>query len=219
MHEKALDLDPSSAQALCDYAELLLSRGGVGAQEQHALAIQLLDRCFTACPPPQPRPDASAEGDEAGCVRDAHAYSRARSRYLYGWALVVGGDTEGGEAVLHDVAEEWFSLHLMLVEGAHSVARCDIDLLGVSAAAWGTLGMLAVRAGDWTVAERHLHASLRAGLAASLAAKLLAFGGKGGGGRFQAVCLIQGLSSQQLVSCVGLLMSSSLCGKTGAVCF
>ena len=52
MHEKALDFDPSSAQALCDYAELLLSRGGVGAQEQHALAIQLLDRCFTACPPP-----------------------------------------------------------------------------------------------------------------------------------------------------------------------
>ena len=122
-------------------------------------------------------------------MRDAHAYSRARSRYLYGWALVVGGDTEGGEAVLHDVAEEWFSLHLMLVEGAHSVARCDIDLLGVSAAAWGTLGMLAVRAGDWTVAERHLHASLRAGLAASLAAKLLAFGGKGGGGAFPGCVL------------------------------
>lgn len=153
--QQAIDIDPGSSEALCEYADMLLAFGGA---DEHPLALRFLDRIFTRAP----GLDKPVEDPHGKRV----AYVEARARYLYGCALLAGGDRQGGEAVLLDVAEQSCSAASrdpLLSPGAH--------LMGVSAASWGTLGLLALRSGEWSMAERRLQSALALGLDALLAVR------------------------------------------------
>jgi hypothetical protein len=60
--------------------------------------------------------------------------------------------------------------------------HADLDLLAISAAAWGTLGMLYERDGDWSEAERLLQMALAAALSSCAHAHQLASGAAAEGG-------------------------------------
>ena len=150
--QQAIDIDPYSSEALCEYADMLL---GFGGQGERALAIQLLDRIFSGGPGAA-EPVEEEHGRENACFQ-------ARARYLYGWALVAEGDRQGGEAVLLSVAED--SSNRPLTPSSQT-STSSASMIGVAAAAWGTLGLLALRCGEWSVAERRLQSALALGLEA-----------------------------------------------------
>ena len=175
------------------------------AAQNIEMAIQLLDTLFSTLPPARPpsmrhssppyapasQPSlpavSAARADEREEDHEKFRYFSARGRYLYGWALVAAGDRIGGEAVLRNVAEEHFLLPPLqrtdpppppLLPPPHA----DLDLLAISAAAWGTLGLLYERDGDWAEAERLLQIALAAALSSCAHAHQLASGAAAGGG-------------------------------------